>query len=114
MLGEPDVLGVIDRHVDDRRPIDLEALVNREEAPDPQSPFRPRTDPLRVATTRARDRGTDLGTTRSGDATGVMDDDRWPAGGDSEPEAVAATTSTRLAVRRRSLPFLRGARPTPD
>jgi diguanylate cyclase (GGDEF)-like protein len=40
--------------------VDLEALVNREEVPDPQAPFRTPVDPLRIPTTRAATRATDV------------------------------------------------------
>ena len=100
--------------------VDLEALASQEEVPDPQSPFRTRTDPLRVAATRAQDRRTEPATEAGGQDSTVTaiptaGDDRWPADAEPETAAVPATLASRLAAGgRRSLPFLRSARTPPD
>jgi diguanylate cyclase (GGDEF)-like protein len=86
--------------------VDLEALANREDEPDPQAPFRPGADPLRTSTARPG--------ARAPDRVPVIDLD----GGPSEPSAagseLAAASTGRLEGVRRSLPFLRTSRSRPD
>jgi len=95
--------------------IDLEALASREEPPDPQSPFRPRIDPL-------RDRG-DAGPGHAGPGEapaaapgGDTLVSPWaPAPPELEIRAAAPTAhpadTRRLdGIRRRSMAFLRSSR----
>ncbi|HET9681157.1 MAG TPA: EAL domain-containing protein, partial [Candidatus Limnocylindrales bacterium] len=98
--------------------LDLEALASRDEVPDPQSPFGPRTDPLRRPPTRASDRqpavlGPEPAAELPGAGEAFVEDGPWSAVPEPEAARPAATSSRLEAVQRRSLPFRIG-RNRPD
>lgn len=94
--------------------VDLEALASRDEVPDPQSPFRPRTDPLRSADRRAP-AGAMAGESDlpPDDPPAPADAGRWFDAREPELEP-PASASRPSGARRRSLPFLRAARGRQD
>ncbi|HJW21786.1 MAG TPA: bifunctional diguanylate cyclase/phosphodiesterase [Candidatus Limnocylindrales bacterium] len=94
--------------------VDLDELANREEVPDPQSPFRPRSDPLRVPTGGRPAQVTDATPQRrGGDAAESPGDEPWPGVLAPGPEPTSAT-GTRVQAVRRSLPFVGRTRDQAD